>query len=203
MEELVSQILGLVVTLLCLIAPHFGRKWQILTCSLSANVLSGVSFLLIGEIGATGVCGVAILQILLGIRHDRRGTRAGIAEIVIFSFLYLASGVLPYVILRTLASFRPLNALPILGALFLMCSFAQNREQNMRLFVLANAVTLTVYTAVLRSTQIFAQICGMISTLVALIRYRKQHASPNVGEVPAIDGTILHSITPPKRAQIK
>ncbi len=183
MKQTVSQILGLAVTLICLLSPHFKRKWQMLICTVTANILSGIGFLLIGEISATGVCAVAVLQAVFGIRHSLRGTRMGIAEILAFSALFVAGGLLPYLVAGTLSEFRPLNALPIFGALLLMCSIAQTKEQRMRLFGLANGITFTVYDAILKSTHIFAQIIGIISCLTALLHYRKRREEPTEKEV--------------------
>ncbi len=59
-----------------------------LALSLCANLFSGLGCLLLGQISATGVTTVAILQILLSIRHFRKGTAASWGENCTFLSLY-------------------------------------------------------------------------------------------------------------------
>lgn len=173
MKEIVAQILGIAVTVLCLISCQMKRRWQILALSLCANLFSGLGCLLLGQISATGVTTVAILQILLGIRHTRKGTTASRVENCVFFCLYTAGGLLPYIVSGTLGSFGWLDLLPILAALLLMCSVIQKEEQKMRIFGLSNATVFLIYHAILKNTQFFAQLISIISIISALIRYRK------------------------------
>ena len=69
--------------------------------------------------------------------------------------------------------------LSIVAAVFYMISMFQKKEQNVRLFLLANMSAWTIYHAVIGSTAIFAQIAGIISSLIALFRYRKKEKRDN------------------------
>ena len=99
-----------------------------LALSLCANLFSGLGCLLLGQISATGVTTVAILQILLSIRHSRKGTAASWVENCTFFCLYTVGGLLPYIVSGTLGSFGWPDLLPIIAALLLMYSVIQKEE---------------------------------------------------------------------------
>lgn len=184
-NELIAQISGLVVTLICIISPQFKKKWQMVTLSLLANLLSGVNFLLLGEFSACGVTAVALAQCVLTIRHDKRDTSPGKVELSIYGVLYVAGGFLPYLVSGTLASFTWVDVMPIIGALLFLGYLAQKQEQRMRLFGLSNATVYFAYDIIIGSTQVFAQLFGMISTTTALLRYRKKKSAQNETESQA------------------
>lgn len=169
--KITADILGIVITVICLISPQLKRKWQMLTMTTSANLLSAVQNLLLGAVSAVGVCFVAIIWALMGIRYSKKGESPSIWMIAIFSVLFVFSGLLPYIIANSWHTFRWFDVLPIIGALMLMCSVAQKKEQHMRLFSLGNCVIFTVHCALIGSTQIAAQIIGIVSVSTALIRY--------------------------------
>ena len=173
---LIADILGIVVTVICLLSPQLKRKWQMLSMTLIANVLSGLNFLLLGQVSAVGVSVVCIIQALLSILRSRKENKATpLYEVILFALLYIAGGLLPFLVSGTLSQFRVLDAVPIFGALLLCVSMALKKEQHMRLFSLANASVFTVYDIIIRSTQVFAQIVTIISVSIALFRYRKKN----------------------------
>lgn len=174
MKVVVAQIFGIVVTLLCLISPHFQKKWQMLAVSVLSNLLAGLNFLLLGEISATGVAVVAVVQSLIGIWHTKKGSAVTLPEVLIFGIFYIVGGLLPTLMAGTLNTFAWRDILPILGALLYLGYVVQKKEQFMRAFLLANATVYVIYDALIGSTQIFAQIVTIISILIALLHYRKK-----------------------------
>ena len=139
-----------------------------------SNVLSGLNFLLLGQISACGISVVAILQAIFAIRHTKKGTSPKRVEIVTFGFFYVFGGLLPYLVSGTLSAFRLIDLLPIIGALLFLGYLAQKKEQSMRLFLLMNILVYLVYNAIILSTQFFAQLVSLISVIIALVRYRKK-----------------------------
>ena len=172
--KLFGQILGVVVAIVCLITPQLKKKWQILSSSILANLLSLLNFFLIGEISAAMISVVAIVQCTLGILHTNKKTKFAPWEIVIFALLYVGAGLLPFLTSGTLSAFRWYDVLPFLGAWLFLAHIIPRNEQNMRKFALANSITFTVYDAIVRSTQIFAQLITIVSLVTALLRYRKK-----------------------------
>lgn len=172
---IVGQIVGIILTLLCVVSPQFKKKWQMAVVAILSNVLSGLNFLLLGQISACGVSVVAILQAAFAIRHTRKRTSPKMPEIAIFGFFYVFGGILPYLVSGTLSEFGPIDVLPIIGALMYLGYLSQKKEQRMRLFLLMNILVYLVYNAIILSTQFFAQLVALISVVIALIRYRKKN----------------------------
>lgn len=173
MKVLISQILGIVVSVICLISPQLKKKWQMTAMTLLANFLSGLSFLLLGEVSACGVNIVAILHSVITIHHTNRGKKPSKLEVAFFALLYILGGIFPFLMMGTLASFTWLDTMPIFAALLFCGYMVQRNEQKMRMFSLANCTVFAIYDIIIQSTQVFAQIIGMISVITALIRYRK------------------------------
>lgn len=173
MNYIISQILGVTVTVICLISPQLKKKWQMCCITVLANLLSAIGMLLVGALSATGCCAVAIAQALMRLWHLHKDTKISKPEICIFSVLYVVGGLLPYAVGGTLSKFGLLDVLPIVGALMLMVSIAQKREQPSRFFGLLNGIVYFIYDLLIWNTQIFAQLAGIISNALALIRYRK------------------------------
>ena len=181
-KVIVGQIIGIILTVLCVVSPQFQRKWQMAAMAILSNVLSVLNFLLLVQISACGVSAVAILQAIFAIRHTRKGTSPDKIEIFIFAFFYVFGGMLPYIVSGTLSAFRPIDVLPIIGALMFLGYLAQKKEQRMRLFLLMNILVYLVYNAIILSTQFFAQLVALISVVVALIRYRKKEDASSSNE---------------------
>ena len=170
--ELIGQIFGVVVTALVLITPHLKYKWQMALMSVFANLLSGLNFLLIGSYVGCAIGTVGMTQALLAIRHAKRDTSPKSWELVIFGVLYVFAGLLPF--FGAWDNFRVWELLPIVGALLYLLYLAQKKEQHMRYFSLANCTVYLVYDIIIVSTQVFAQLIGIVSVTTALIRYRKK-----------------------------
>lgn len=166
MSYYIAQILGVIVTVGVIITLQMKKKKQMLVISVFVNALSAANILLLdGFNSGVIVCTVAVFQLIVSIIHEYRGTQSGRAEKIIFLILYVAGGVL--------GINGPIDVLSSVAALFYMLAVFQKKEQHIRLLLLANLATWTVYHGIIGSTAIFAQIAGMISSLIALYRYRK------------------------------
>lgn len=171
---IVGQVIGALVTVLCLFTPHFKRKWQMAASAIVANLLSALNFLLLEQVSACAIGVVSVVQAIFSIRHARNDTLPTKAEIWSFGILYIYGGLLPYLVSGTLSEFRFLDMLPMLAALLFLAYLSQKEEQRMRLFLLGNASIYLIYNAIIFSTQFFAQLFTVISVVVAIIRYRKK-----------------------------
>ena len=178
MNYIIGQILGIGSTVCTIILPFFKKKWQILAANILVNLLIALNFILIGKIGSAAfLCMVAIVQSIVSMRHDKKGTEISLVEKILFLVLYVGFGFFGIV---TAPGFVPeintanlLELMPIVGALMLMFSVFSKNEQTMRKFLLANATIWTIYTAIVGSTAFFTDLFCMISTATALFKYRK------------------------------
>ena len=163
-----GQIVGILVTITVIVIQQLKSRKQILWASVFVNVLGALNVLLLdGKLGSgVTVNFVAIAQILVALWHEKKNTKESLIEKIIFLGLYVGVGVISFS--------RPLDILAILAAVFYMVAMLQKKEQNIRLCLLANMTSWTIYHGILGSTGIFAQIAGIVSALIALYRYRKK-----------------------------
>lgn len=179
MPYILGQIFGLLSTVCTIILPFFRKKWQILALNIGINLLVAANMVLIGQIGSAAfLCMVAVVQSIVSMVHDSKGTPISLAEKILFMVLYVGFGLFGIVtapgFVMQLSWDNILELMPILGALMLMFSVFSKDEQTLRKFLLANATIWTIYTAIIGSTVFFTDLASMISTIAALYKYRKQ-----------------------------
>lgn len=166
MSYYIAQFCGILVTVGVVLTMQLKKKKQMLIVSVAVNALSAANILLLdGFSSGVVVMFVAILQLLFSIWHEKKGTESGTAEKIVFLALYIAGGVIGYT--------SPLDILSTVAAVFYMLAVFQKKEQNIRLMLLVNLSLWTIYHSILGSTAVFAQIAGVISSLTALYRFRK------------------------------
>lgn len=166
MIYILGQTVGIFVTVTVIIIQQLKKRTQILWASVLVNILGALNVLLLDGFGSgVTVNFVAILQILTALWHERKNTTETLVEKIIFFILYVGVGIMSYS--------SPLDILAILAAVFYMVAMLQKKEQNIRLCLLANMTSWTIYHAILRSTGIFAQLAGIVSAVIALVRYRE------------------------------
>lgn len=178
---LLGQFFGLIATAACIIVPLFKKKWQMLVNTAVVNTMMALNLIFIGEIGsAVCLCTVAVVQCLVSLVHNARNTSPGRAETVVFLLLYLgfgffglvsAPGFIPAVNPRNL-----LELMPIAGSLLSMSFVFVRDEQKARWLLLATCSVWAVYTAIIGSTTFFAELFSIVTTVLALCRYRKRQA---------------------------
>lgn len=162
-----GQIVGVFVTIMVIVIQQLKSRKQILWASVFVNMLGALNVLLLDGFGSgVTVNFVAIAQILVALWHEKKNTKEGLIEKIIFLALYVGVGVMSYT--------GPLDILAILAAVFYMVAMLQKKEQNIRLCLLANMTSWTIYHGILRSTGIFAQLAGIVSAVIALYRYRQK-----------------------------
>lgn len=179
MQYIIGQILGIGSTVCTIILPFFKKKWQILAANILVNLLISLNFILIGKIGSAAfLCMVAIVQSIVSMVHDSKGTPISLVEQILFLFLYVGFGFFGIVtapgFVWEINTANLLELMPIVGALMLMFSVFSKSEQTMRKFLLVNATIWTIYTAIVGSTAFFTDLVCMVSTASALIKYRKK-----------------------------
>lgn len=178
---LLGQICGIIATVITVIQPQFRSKAQILVCGILINMLNSLNFALIGQTGsAVFVCLVAILQSMVAVRHEKQGTRVSAFESLLFFFLYVGFGILGMISAGNfpweISWKNMLELLPTIGALMFMCSVFARGEQKTRFFLLLNGASWVVYTAVIGAATFFSCMVSMISSAIALWKYRKKCA---------------------------
>ncbi len=163
----VGQALGVIVTVGAILTLQLKNKKQMLLVSAVVNILAALNILLLDSFSSGVIINlVAVVQIVLSLWHDKKETDVTLIEKIVFLALYVIGGAMGFK--------APVDILSIVAAVFYMLAMLQKKEQRIRLFLMGNMISWTVYHAVLGSTAIFAQIAGIISSLIALFRYRNK-----------------------------
>ena len=167
MAYYIGQALGLAATVCCFLTPLFKKKWQMLVITAAANLLFALNLLLIGQVSSAIIIYiVAILQSIVSYWHVQKEKKVSLAENILFLILYVGCGFIGFK--------SALDLLPIVGAVFNMLATFQRDEQKTRLLILLNALCFFIFCAAVGSTSMFAELLAMITTIIAMIRYRKQ-----------------------------
>lgn len=167
MAYFIGQALGLVATACCAVTPLMKKKWQMLVIVAAANLLFALNMLLIGQVSsAIYLYLVAIVQAVISYWHVQKDKPVTMAENVIFLILYVGCGAIGYK--------SALDLLPIVGAVFNMLATFQRDEQKTRVLILLNAICFFIFCLAVGSTSMFAELLGMITTTIAMVKYRKQ-----------------------------
>lgn len=176
---LIGQICGLIGTLITIMMPQCKKKTQMSFCTAAVNGLNALNFTLIGEFGSSVfLCLVAVFQAFVSVWHEKKKTEVTSLETVLFFLLYVGFGVCGMTLSEgfrwALNGKFLLELLPIIGALMLMLSVFAKTEQKTRFFLFLNGSAWLVYTAVVGATAFFTCVAAMVSTLIAMVKYRKQ-----------------------------
>ena len=174
LNYIIAQAFGIFATLCCFAMPLFKRKWQMLLINVGGNLFFILNLLLLGlhsgdlfaNSTAMIVNLVSLAQVLISYRHVSRNTPVTTVENIIFLLLYVGLGFVGF--------HRALDLLPILGSVFNMLAVFQKDEQKTRYLVLGNASIFCAYYIIIGSTSLLAELMAVVTTLIALIKYRKK-----------------------------
>lgn len=162
-----GQFFGILVTIGVIVNLQLKNKKHMVILSIAINLLSSLNVLcLSGFTSGMIICAVAVLQLIFQLWHDYKGTETKVPEMIFFTVLYVGGGIIGFE--------KWIDILAIIAAVLYMTAMFQKKEQRIRVILLANLSTWTIYHAILGSTSFFAQVAGIISSVIALVRYRKQ-----------------------------
>jgi len=170
----IAQAFGILATLCCFAMPLFKRKWQMLLINVGGNLFFILNLLLLGanegnlfaNSTAMIVNLVSLVQVLLSYRHVQKETAVTNVENIVFLLLYVGMGFIGFQ--------RALDLLPIVASVFNMSAVFQKDEQKTRYLVLFNASIFCTYYIIIGSTSLLAELMAVITTVIALIKYRKK-----------------------------
>ena len=170
---LIAQAFGIFATLCCFAMPLFKKKWQMLLVNVAGNLFFILNLLLLGahsgdwlgNATAMIVNLVSLAQVLISYWHVKKNTAVTTAENIIFLLLYVGLGFIGFN--------RALDFLPIVASVFNMLAVFQKDEQKTRYLVLCNASIFCTYYIIIGSTSLLAELMAVITTVIALIKYRK------------------------------
>lgn len=166
MAYYIGQFLGIAATICCFLIPLLKKKWQMLVLTATANLFFALNMILIGESGsAILIYAVSVVQALVSLWHVQRDKPVTKIETAVFLLASIGCGAIGFS--------RALDLLPIGGAVFNMLATFQRDEQKSRVLILFNAICFFSFCFAVGSTSMFAELMAMITTVIAMIKYRK------------------------------
>lgn len=172
---ILGQILGVLVSVGCILIMQLPKRWQILTGSATVNLLSALNFLLVGAgLSACYPCFVAVIHCTFNAIKAKKELPSSVLEKVLFSLLYLAAWGIGFFVSLQNGTASAVDLLPLAATAFFVASVFMPKERNMRLCSLCNAIVYIIYDIIIPNTAIIAQIFTVISILIALFRYREK-----------------------------
>ena len=124
------------------------------------------------------LCMVGVLQATVAIVHEKRNTPVKTLESMLFLVLYTGCGLYGIVsaegFVWALNLHNAIELIPIVGALMLMLSVFSKGEQRTRAFLFLNGACWAVYSAITGAAVFFTAVATMISTAIALLKYRRE-----------------------------
>jgi len=169
-----AQAFGVFATLCCFAMPLFKKKWQMLLVNVASNLFFILNLLLLGlhETGdlfanatAMIVNVVSLVQVLISYWHIQKKIPVSTGENIVFLLLYVGMGFVGFN--------RALDLLPIVASVFNMLAVFQKDEQKTRILILFNASIFCLYYIIIGSTSLLAELLAVITTVIALVKYRK------------------------------
>lgn len=168
MTYYIGQAVGILSVLFTILMFQLKTKKQMLFVNIASNAVVAINILFIKQEFNAGVIInlIAIVQLIVSYIHDKKGVEIKTVEKIIFLVLYVGGGLFGLT--------GPKEILPIIAAVFYMVAMFQKNPQRIRYILLGNMSAWVIYFLSPFSTTIFAQIAGIISSVVGIVRYRKQ-----------------------------
>ena len=167
MGYIAGQAFGIAATACCLCLPLFRYKWQMLAANAAANIFFVMNiFLLEGFTTACILNTVAIAQTVLALCYNSRNRPVTAVENTVFLVVYVTLGALGFR--------RLIDVLPIAGTVLNMIATFQRDERKSRYLILFTATTYCTYFAIIGSTSALAEFSAIVTTLIAMYRYRQK-----------------------------
>ena len=163
MNLLISQILGIVVTILVIISMQVKNIRYALAINLICNILGALSYIFTGGISGTGIYAIAVFQCIVYFQYSKKNIKAPNFLKWIFVAAYLICSVTTYK-----------NYYDILSALAaLTCAFALSQEESSkyRVFMVFNGILWMTYDVFVGAyTMIISHGIALIAAVVGIIR---------------------------------
>lgn len=179
MTYIIGQALGIFSTVCAILRPMCQEKRHILALNIAVNALVASNYILIGRIGSAAALGmVAIIQSLISLRHERKGTAVSTGEMLIFAGLYFGFGLAGILcapdFVWAINLKNLLELMPIAASMLLMASLFAPDAQTSRKYLLINGLIWTAYALAAGSSTFLTNLFSACSAGAALWKYHKK-----------------------------
>ena len=178
MTYAIGQALGIFSTICAILRPMCREKRHILYLNIAVNALVASNYILIGRIGSASALGmVAIIQSLVSLRHEWKGTAVSNGEKLVFAGLYIGFGIAGILaapdFVWAVNRKNLLELMPVGASMLLMASLFAPDAQTSRKYLLFNGLIWTAYALAAGSSTFLTNLFSACSAGAALWKYRK------------------------------
>lgn len=172
MEFLISQICGIAASMAAIISMQIKSIKGVLAWNLTCNLMSGLSYVLVGGFSGCIICLAAISQAVVYSVYRLKNKKSPMFLMWIFAVLY---------VLCSLPTFKgAVDIISIVAGLTAAFGLAQEKSSNYRVFMVLNGVLWSIYdVSVGAYTMILSHAVTAISATIGIIRLdlKKQNRS--------------------------
>jgi len=174
-NEIAGQIVGVVQIILYIVSMQLSKRTHMLFAFSALNLSSFLNLFLIGaEISSFMGCIIATVHCLINGILSLKGHKSSLVENLLWCAVYIASWSFGMVITVRSGNFKLIELLPFVALIFYFGTVFFLKERNIRLCTMGNSVAFLIYNLCYMNVAAVAQILSIISTVIALIRYREK-----------------------------
>lgn len=163
MNDIISQICGLIVSAAAITSMQLKNIKLILMCLLVCNGVGAASYILLGGLSGCGIYLVALAQTVVCFLFRIKDKKVPVWVAGMFLILYIICSVMTY--------HSPVDVISALAAITCALSLVQEKPSRYRIFMLLNGILWMIYDVnVSAYTMIISHIATTVSAGVGIIR---------------------------------
>ena len=172
-REIIGQLCGVVVIVYSIMSSHLPKRWMILVGATVGNFFAAANQLLVGSgLTACFACLMATINCPINAYKAKKGIPTKKWENILWSVLYILAWAAGFGIGIYNGTASPLDLMTLVTTVFFIGHVLSKDEKKMRLYYLGNGAVFMIYDAINLNISALAKLFSVISTLIALYRFR-------------------------------
>lgn len=163
----IAQILGMIGTIINICAIQINKKKSILVLFMSANIVFGINFILLGSYSGGIICFIAAIQTVITYLFEKREKVFPKVLIPIYIIVAIICGLVSYQ--------KWIDILPLLCSILYTMTIIQKKEEKVRKITFINVAFWVIYDLIIGAyTAAISDVFFTISSVIAIIRYDRK-----------------------------
>ena len=164
----IAQILGMIGTIINICAVQINNKKSILVLFMSANIVFGINFILLGSYSGGVICFIAAIQTAITYIFEKREKEFPKILIPIYIIVAIVCGLVSYQ--------KCIDILPLLCSVLYTITIIQKKEERVRKVTFINVAIWVIYDLIIGAyTAVISDIFFTISSGIAIARYDRKN----------------------------
>lgn len=175
MDEILAQFFGILVTIGCIVTNQLSKRWQILLGQAFINIFSVFNQLFIGaSFTVPLLCSVAVIHCLINSFKSKKCLPIKKWENIVFCVAYLVTWSIGFVFSQKSGTPIYFDIMSLLATLCFIGITLLPKERDIRICTLSNMLIYFIYDLINLNVAALGKLFGVISTVIAMIRYREK-----------------------------